>query len=114
MSTTSTSKITFPYKRSLGPVLGAFMTALADQRLIGIRDGDRVMFPPLEWSPRTGAELPHEFVEVGPAGAVESWGWVAGPTEQHPLDRPFAFAAIRLDGADTALVHVVDAQHADA
>jgi uncharacterized OB-fold protein len=112
MSTTSTSTITFPYKRSLGPVLGAFMTALTEERLIGIRDGDRVMCPPLEWSPRTAAELPHEFVDVGPAGTVESWGWVAQPSEQHPLDRPFAFASIRLDGADTALVHVVDVRDA--
>jgi len=113
MATTSTSEITFPYKRSLGPVLGAFMTALTQQRLIGIRDGDRVMCPPLEWSPRTGAELPRDFVDVGPAGTVESWGWVPSPTPQHPLDRPFAFASIRLDGADNALVHVVEVASAD-
>src|SRR5215470_18086903 len=114
MSTTSTSTITFPYKRSLGPVLGAFMTALTEERLIGIRDGDRVMCPPLEWSPRTGAELPHEFVDVGPAGTVESWTWVANPTDQHPLDRPFAFAAIKLDGADNTFLHAVDAGDASA
>ncbi|HVJ99155.1 MAG TPA: OB-fold domain-containing protein [Acidimicrobiia bacterium] len=114
MSTTSTSTITFPYKRSLGPVLGAFMTALTEQRVIGIRDGDRVMCPPLEWSPTTGAELAHDFVDVGPAGTVESWGWVTQPTEQHPLDHPFAFASIRLDGADTALVHAVDVPNANA
>jgi uncharacterized OB-fold protein len=95
-------------------VLGAFMTALTEQRLIGIRDGDRVLCPPLEWSPRTGAELSHEFVDVGPAGTVTSWGWVEQPTEQHPLDHPFAFAAIRLDGADVDLVHVVDVGNASA
>jgi uncharacterized protein len=109
MTETVESTITFPYKRSLGPVLGAFMTALTEQRLVGIRNGEQVMCPPLEWDPRTGAELGHDFVEVGPAGTVETWCWVAKPTGQHPLGRPFAFAAIRLDGADTALVHVVDA-----
>ena len=107
--TTVESTITFPYKRSLGPVLGAFMTALTHERLIGIRNGERVLCPPLEWDPRTGAELAHEFVDVGPAGSVETWCWVEAPSGQHPLDRPFAFAAIRLDGADTALVHAVDA-----
>ena len=35
--------IQFPYKRSLGPVVGAFMTALTDRRIIGIRSGDRVI-----------------------------------------------------------------------
>jgi len=106
--------IQFPYKRSLGPVLGAFMTALTEQRVIGIRSGSRVICPPLEWDPDTGAELAHDFVDVGPAGTVESWSWVAAPTSQHPLDKPFAFALIKLDGADTALMHAVDAGSIDA
>ncbi len=108
MTTTVESTITFPYKRSLGPVLGAFMNALRERRIIGIRSGSTVLCPPLEWDPRTAAELPHDFVEVGPAGTVESWCWVPQPSTQHPLDRPFAFATIRLDGADSALVHAVD------
>jgi len=108
------STIKFPYKRSLGPVIDEFMTALAGQRFIGIRSGSRVLCPPLEWDPDTAAELAHDFVEVGPAGTVESWNWVTAPTVQHPLDHPFAFALIRLDGADTALVHAVDAGSIDA
>jgi uncharacterized protein len=103
------STITFPYKRSLGPVVGAFMTALTEKRIIGIRCHDAVLVPPMEWDPATGAELPHEFAEVGPAGTVESWTWVSTPSEQHPLDHPFAFALIRLDGASTPLLHAVDA-----
>jgi uncharacterized protein len=114
MSRVVESTLEFPYKRSLGPVLGAFMTALAEQRLIGIRSGDQVICPPLEWDPHTGRELTHDFVDVGPAGTVESWTWVTSPTSQHPLDRPFAFALIRLDGADTALMHAVDAGSIDA
>jgi hypothetical protein len=39
---------------------------------------------------------------------------VSSPTSQHPLDRPFAFALIRLDGADTAITHAVDAGSIDA
>jgi len=114
MAATVESTIKFPYKRSLGPVLGAFMTALTEQRIIGIRSGTRVICPPLEWDPNTGAELAHDFVDVGPAGTVESWTWVAQPTIQHPLDHPFAFALIRLDGADTAFMHAVDAGSIDA
>src|SRR5271166_368857 len=102
------STITFPYKRSLGPVTGAFMTALTERRILGIRNGDDVLVPPMEWDPATGAELAHDFVEVGPAGTVDSWTWVPSPTEQHPLSHPFAFALIRLDGATTPLLHAVD------
>ncbi len=106
--------VKFPYRRSLGPVLGAFMTALTEQRIIGIRSADRVIVPPLEWDPTTGTELAHDFVDVGPAGTVEAWSWVAKPTSQHPLDHPFAFATIKLDGADTGLVHAVDAGSIEA
>jgi uncharacterized protein len=106
--------VKFPYRRSLGPVLGAFMTGLTEQKIIGIRSGERVIVPPLEWEPTTGAQLAHDFVEVGPAGTVESWSWVAKPTSQHPLDRPFAFALVKLDGADTGFIHAVDAGSIDA
>ena len=105
--------ITFPYKRSLGPVIGAFMTALTEKRIIGIRNGDQVIAPPMEWDPATGAELAHDFVDVGPAGVVESWTWVPEPSEQHPLQTPFGFAFIRLDGATTPFLHAVDAGSAD-
>lgn len=108
------STITFPYKRSLGPVMGAFMTGLTERRILGIRRGDEVLVPPMEWDPATGEELEHDFVEVGPAGTVESWTWVPEPSEQHPLDHPFAFALIRLDGAGTPLLHAVDAGSIDA
>lgn len=108
------STITFPYTRSLGPVMGAFMTGLTEKRILGIRNGDGVLVPPMEWDPATGAELAHDFVEVGPAGTVESWTWVPVPSEQHPLDHAFAFAFIRLDGASAPLLHAVDAGSSDA
>lgn len=106
--------ITFPYKRSLGPVIGPFMAALTDQRILGIRHGDGVIAPPMEWDPATGEAIDGELVEVGPAGTVESWTWVPNPSRQHPLDRPFAFAFIRLDGASNVMLHAVDAGTPDA
>ena len=47
-------------------------------------------------------------MEAGPEGVVTSWTWVDTPNPNHPLDRPFVFVLIQLDGADTAMVHVVD------
>lgn len=99
----------FPYKRSVGPVIGAFLTALRDRRFVGIKGADgRVICPPVEYDPQTGAAL-DTFVDVGPEGEVVSWSWVAAPRAKQPLDRPFAFALIKLDGADTSLLHAVDA-----
>jgi uncharacterized OB-fold protein len=109
LTTYAESTVRFPYKRSLGPVIGRFMTGLTEKRLLGIRSGERVLFPPLEWDPDTAEQLEPDFVEVGPAGTVRSWTWVPKPSEQHPLDRPFAFALIELDGASTGFIHAVDA-----
>src|SRR4051812_26146583 len=104
----------FPYTRTTGPVMGPFLTGLRDGKLLGNRIGNRVVCPPLEYDPETGAPLDYDFVEVGPGGTVKSWTWVAEPTSKHPFDRPFAFALIQLDGADTAMLHAVDAGSIDA
>jgi uncharacterized protein len=102
-------EIAFDYTRSLGPVLGQFMTALRDRRILGARGADgRVHAPPFEYDPVT-ARPPQELVEVGPAGTVLSWSWQPKPLAGQPLDHPFGWALIRLDGADTAMLHAVDA-----
>ena len=104
------------YTRSLGPVIGRFLTGLRDGRFWGVRTPDgRVIVPPAEYDPRTGETLgaaDADFVEVGPLGRVRTWAWVTRPRARHPLDRPFAWALITLDGASTALLHAVDADHA--
>ena len=98
------------YTRTTGPVIGRFLTELRGGRIVGVRTAEgRVLVPPLEYDPATGEPVTGEYVEVGPAGTVTACAWVAEPRDTHPLDRPFAWALIELDGADTALVHVVDA-----
>jgi uncharacterized protein len=107
-------EIEFDYTRSLGPVLSEFMTALAGRRILGARGADgRVHAPPFEYDP-VGSEPPGELTEVGPEGTVVSWSWMPEPLEGQPLARPFAWALIRLDGADTAMLHAVDAEAAAA
>jgi len=112
---TVTTTLEFPYRRSLGTVIGQFMGALKDHTILGARTpSGTVLVPPSEYDPETGDALAGELVEVGPGGEVTSWAWVSEPTARHPLAHPFAFALIRLDGASTALVHAVDAGTIDA
>jgi uncharacterized OB-fold protein len=100
----------FPYTRTLGPTVGAFAAGMREKRLLASRTHEgRVLFPPLEYDPETGASVESDLVEVGPMGTVQSWTWVPRPTGRHPLAKPFAFALIKLDGADTAVVHVLAA-----
>jgi uncharacterized protein len=102
-------EIEFDYTRSLGPVLSQFMTGLRDRRILGARGADgRVHAPPFEYDP-VSAAAPGALTEVGPEGTVVSWSWMPEPLEGQPLDGPFAWALIRLDGADTVMLHAVDA-----
>ena len=102
-------EIEFDYTRSLGPVLSQFMTGLRDRRILGARGADgRVHVPPFEYDP-VSAEPPGALTEVGSEGTVVSWSWMPEPLEGQPLGVPFAWALIRLDGADTAMLHAVDA-----
>jgi len=102
-------EIGFDYTRSLGPTLSRFMAALADRRILGSRGADgRVHAPPFEFDPVT-FDPPDDLVPVGPEGTVTTWSWAPQPLEGQPLAQPFAWALIRLDGADTAMLHAVDA-----
>jgi uncharacterized OB-fold protein len=106
---TAPHHLSYTYKRSLGRVLSAFFTGLRDRRLLGVRRADgSVLFPAKEYDPDTSESL-SELVPVEPTGVVTSWVWVAKPRRQQPLAHPFAYALVKLDGADTAFLHVVDA-----
>ncbi len=99
----------FTYTRSTGPVVGRFLTGLRDRRIEGVRGSDgRVIVPPMEYDPVTAAAL-DEFVEVGQQGELVSWCWVSEPREAHPLQQPFAWGMVKLDGADVPMVHCVAA-----
>ena len=110
---TAAHVLEYPYTRSVGPVLGRFLGALKEARIEGIRTASgKVLVPPAEYDPETAATLSQndgDFVEVGPAGTVQSWTWVVRPNDKQPLGRPFAWALVLLDGADTAMLHAVDA-----
>jgi uncharacterized protein len=101
--------IEYGFNRTTGPVIGAFLTGLRSGRVLGIRGADgRVVCPPVEYDPMTGEPLT-EMVDVGTEGTVTTWSWVATEREGQPLPAPYALALVRLDGADTAMLHAVDA-----
>jgi uncharacterized OB-fold protein len=101
-------KLSFDYTRSVGPLLSRFFTALRERRVVGVRGSDgRVHVPPAEYDPVTYEALT-EIVPVSSVGTVVSWTWQSTPLEGQPLDLPFAWALIKLDGADTPLLHAVD------
>jgi uncharacterized protein len=102
-------RIEYTYTRSVGPVIGAFLTGLRDGKILGATTpSGRVVVPPTEYDPITSEDI-GELVEVGPSGVVTTWAWTDTPLPDQPLDRPFAWALVQLDGADTGMLHVIDA-----
>lgn len=99
----------FPYKHSTGPIVGRFLAGLKEQRKIwGQRvSGLGVVVPPVGYSEVDGS-AGGEWVEVRDTGVVTAVAVVHAPIAGlHPFTTPFAFVLVRLDGADTAMAHVV-------
>jgi uncharacterized protein len=109
MDLTAPYVLEYAYRRSTGPVIGRFLAGLRDARIEGLRlPSGRVLVPPSEHDPETGEPAGDDWVPVGPEGVVTSWTWEAAPRAGQPLDHPFSWALVKLDGADTALLHAVD------
>src|SRR3989442_7264401 len=99
----------FPYKHSTGETIGRFLAGLKEQKQIwGQRAaGQGVVVPPLGYS-EVDASPAGEWVAVQSTGTVVAVARVHRPLEGlHPFPTPFAFVLVRLDGADTAMAHVV-------
>ena len=97
----------YPFTRTTGPVIGAFLTGLREKIVLGIKRKDgTVLVPPTEYDPETSETLT-EMVEVAQEGEVVTWTWVQVPRPQSPWDSPHALAMIKLEGADTPLLHAV-------
>jgi len=104
----------YNYTRSTGPVVGRFFTELRQRKIVGTRGDDGTVYvPPMEYDPVTASEL-SEFVEVSDRGEVVSWCWVSEPRASHPFSHPFAWAMVRLDGADVPMIHALDCTDIEA
>jgi uncharacterized OB-fold protein len=101
--------IEYTYTRSTGPIIGAFLTGLRDGKIVGVRGVDgRVHVPAIDYDPVTSEDLT-ELVDVADEGVVTTWSWNDRPLAGQPLAHPFAWALVKLDGADTAMLAAVDA-----
>jgi len=96
----------YPYRRSVGPVIGTFLAGLKEGRILGSRTAAGAV-------PDTGDTLT-EMCDVAETGTVTSWTWVAEPRAKHPFQKPFAWGLVRLDGASTSMLHAIDAGEASS
>jgi hypothetical protein len=88
--------LALPYSLTLGPSAGHYLAELANHRIIGTRliSSGRVLVPPVDYPAGCAGERT-EFVVLCGEGAITAWTRTAEGT----------VATIRLDGADTDLLH---------
>jgi uncharacterized OB-fold protein len=98
---------TMRYSNSAGPVRSKFLLCLQDQqKILGTRcpTCSRVFVPAKSTCPKCFQNL-KEWVEVSPEGSLETYTIVYKSEPFHISATPFAFGIIKLDGADTGMVH---------
>lgn len=90
--------IRLPFNYAAGAIGSAYLAGLADERLLATRCDpcDRVLSPARSLCPFCGHQASEQLVEVGPSGVVESWT---------TMPDGMTFVLVRLDGADTAMLH---------
>ncbi len=101
--------VEMPYARTLGPVMSRFFTGLRDAEIWANKTvSGKVQCPPFEYDPETGESASDDWVQLDGTGTVTTWAWVEEPLRYHLLQKPFAYCLIKLDGADSDLLHAVD------
>ncbi len=104
--------ISLDYDFSAGRSASRFLRAIAEGRLLGQRcpvDG-KVYFPSRGACPQHGVNFGPEVVELPDTGTVVTFSIVRVPAESIPLELPYITVNILIDGADTILMHVLDAK----
>jgi len=102
-------QIAVPYTWWVGEVVSRFLIALRDKKKIIGNRCDRcntVYVPPRKNCGTCFADI-DEFVELSNEGIVSAYTIVRFKYPLQPADPPFAYALIRLDGADVGLVHII-------
>lgn len=104
------SQINVPYSWWAGDTASRFFVALRDEKkILGTRCDacNRTFVPPRKTCPLCFGEN-EKWVEVATEGVVESFTVARRQLAAIPRKVPVIFGLIRLDGADTALLHYID------
>ena len=95
-------------------MIGPFLTGLRDGRILGAGAATGCCARRWSTTPRPVSRSSPSSSRSGRAARSGRGRGSPQPTPKHPFDHPFAFALIRLDGADTPIAHAVDAGSIEA
>ncbi|MFC1869473.1 Zn-ribbon domain-containing OB-fold protein [Thermodesulfobacteriota bacterium] len=93
-----------------GIVRSKFLTELRDnENIVGTKcsDCNTVWVPARSTCVKCFASLSN-FVDVGKSGTLTTYSVIHRSQEIYPMETPFILGIIKLDGADTGLVHFIN------
>ena len=103
------SRIKVPYTWQAGETASRFLLSLKNEKkFIGKKcpKCTKVLIPPRKICPHCFVQT-GDWADVSDEGVVETFTIVRRDTGILPMKPPFAYALIKLDGADTCLIHLV-------
>ncbi len=104
-------QIKVPYNWSVGEMGSRFLVALRDeQKIIGNRCEEcKTVFVPPRMNCGKCFRRISEWVDLSPEGEVEAYTIVRFAYPLQPAEPPYAFALIKLEGADVSFLHIIKA-----
>lgn len=101
-------KLEAEFQYSYGRISRFFQELVENKRIMGTKceKCGTVFCPPTSDCPKCW--VPTTWVEVGPEGTLLHFSIVTLPSVYRNRDIPFTLGLIKLDGADTGLMHFVD------
>ena len=96
-----------PFRHAAGRIASHFFHGLKEKRILGLRCPRcrRVLMPPRPFCERCFVPL-DDWVEVGQQGTLEAFTVCYARFTGLP-DPPYCLSLVKLDGADTALQHLL-------
>ena len=102
--------IKVPYEHTAGAYVERFITEIGKKhKIMGIKcpKCGKVFVPPKRVCFECFQKM-EDWIEVGSQGTLEGFTVVSHSTPVMPLDPPFAYGIIKLDGADTGFIHIIN------
>ena len=110
-------KLALPYTYFAGRVGSTFITTIRDQqKIMGVKCNtcDKVFVPPRQTCERCMEDIRENWVELENTGDVVNFTVIRYDDKHLPRKAPFVLAMIKLDGADTPMVHILEGVDMDA
>ncbi len=104
-------KLALPYTYFAGRVGSKFLTTIRDEKkIMGIKCNtcDKVFVPPRQTCDVCLEDIRENWVDLANSGEITNFTVVRYKDKHLPKEPPYVLAMIKLDGANTPIVHIVE------